>query len=306
MGVYHELIDLPATQSVRLLRWDENFSEIDSWLAPGQRQRVPGVGRRWHGHPATELTYIEAGIGTRFVGDHMGAVDPPELVLLGANLPHHWSGLDASSGAALQFDLAADRGVGALPEVSALDSLWQSAAWGVLFKGPVALQFGQRIKQLAELEQLARIGELLRLLADLTDAVPREGRLLSENPFALSATTPHSEAIAHAITFLTENFAKELSVEDVSEVVGLSRATLCRYFRRYTGRSIVAFLNRLRIDRARRMLIQTSLPISQIALTVGYGNLSHFNRQFRCQIGESPTTQRKAARRNKLMLASDE
>lgn len=85
----HEHIEVPASQSFRLLRWDDSLSNVMECLGNGQVRPISGSGDHWHAHRAIELTYIETGSGTRFIGDSIAPIQTPELVLLGSNLPHY-------------------------------------------------------------------------------------------------------------------------------------------------------------------------------------------------------------------------
>ena len=60
----------------------------------------------WHRHPEVELTLITKGSGQRFVGDHIETYRAPDLVLIGADLPHTWAsaGRGAQEAVIAQFD----------------------------------------------------------------------------------------------------------------------------------------------------------------------------------------------------------
>lgn len=184
-------------------------------------------------------------------------------------------------------------GLQGLRELSPLAPLWQSAQRGLSFPAEVAQAVGPRMRQMSELEPLAALARLLGILSQLSEIGPKDGEPLSEKQFALAANRRYAEHISRAIQLIVDHYAEDLNLDDISQAVGLNRVTLCRYFRRYTGRSVIAFLNGVRIDHARRQLISSGAAISQIAMAVGYGNLSHFNRQFAKAAGETPSAFRK-------------
>ncbi|QDU89580.1 Arabinose operon regulatory protein [Pirellulimonas nuda] len=293
MPVYRETIETPPGQSLRLLRWEKSLAGIRVCTGPHRSAAIVGSGNRWHAHKAFELTLVQTGQGVRFCGDHIGAVDPPELVLIGGDLPHYWSGLDASSGSSVQFEAGPRSTLAAFPEQSALRPLWEGARHGLLFSKQDSAVIGQRLARMPALSPLGRLAELMGVLEQLRVARPR-AHSLSSKPFTLGLHAPHSDTISRAIALLVDHFEEPLSVDDVAEAVGLSRTTLCRYFRRYTGRSMVAFLNEVRIDQAQRMLVQTDLSIAQVAIQAGFTNLSHFNRRFRRALGATPREHRRS------------
>ena len=67
----------------------------------------------------------------------------------------------------------------------------------------------------------------------------------------------------------------------------MSPKSFCRFFKANTGKTLEVYLHELRIGGACRFLIETNVPISEIALDCGYNNLSNFNRRFR-SIKETP------------------
>jgi transcriptional regulator GlxA family with amidase domain len=76
----------------------------------------------------------------------------------------------------------------------------------------------------------------------------------------------------------------------------MAERTLSRSFRGQMGRTLPQFANELRIGRARRMLMETSLSVTAVAQRCGFRNLSNFNTQFRRLAGQTPQSFRQACR----------
>ena len=79
----------------------------------------------------------------------------------------------------------------------------------------------------------------------------------------------------------------------VAEAVNVPRRDLERRFRKVLGRSVLNEIKRIRIERIIQMLVETDLPISLIALTLGYNSDKHISRYFRQKTGTSPLAYRK-------------
>jgi AraC family transcriptional regulator len=88
--------------------------------------------------------------------------------------------------------------------------------------------------------------------------------------------------------------ASQLTIADVAAECRLTPSHFSRLFRRSTGVAPHEFLSQLRIDEAQRLMLNTKLPLADIALICGFGDQSHFTRVFSRSIGASPGAWRKA------------
>lgn len=92
-----------------------------------------------------------------------------------------------------------------------------------------------------------------------------------------------------------------LSLIDVAGNVGLSRRQIERLFRQEMGRSPARYYLEIRLDRARHLLIQSSMPVVEVAVACGFVSASHFSKCYRELYGRSPQQER--ADRKQLMAA---
>lgn len=95
-------------------------------------------------------------------------------------------------------------------------------------------------------------------------------------------------SVATALRFIKNYAGRPISVPDVVEQAGVSRRTLERRFARAVGRSINAEIRHHRLERAKRLLIETDLPSYRVGLGAGFGTIKTFNRAFRQAMGDSP------------------
>ncbi len=100
----------------------------------------------------------------------------------------------------------------------------------------------------------------------------------------------------HAIGYMEENIDKPLALIDVARAVGLSTTHFARCFKRSTGSAPHQYLMRCRVERARRLLIETDNAIAQIAFACGFAHQEHLTRAFRRLSGETPARFRLGAR----------
>jgi AraC family transcriptional regulator len=95
---------------------------------------------------------------------------------------------------------------------------------------------------------------------------------------------------------IEENLGEPLTVSMLSSVAGLSRSHFSHAFRASVGRTPHAHIVRLRIERAMRLMTDTDLPMSGIALATGFSDQAHFSNKFRRVTGVSPRQWRKDCR----------
>lgn len=104
--------------------------------------------------------------------------------------------------------------------------------------------------------------------------------------------------IARAVRFIWENYFHAIGTDEVAAAAGLSRRTLEREFRRHLGRSINEEITDVRIERAKTLLLGTSLKAFEVAQQCGFSDIVHFSRAFHRHTGTRPSR----FRRNKLAV----
>jgi len=98
--------------------------------------------------------------------------------------------------------------------------------------------------------------------------------------------------ITRAKEYIRQNQTEELSLGLVARAVNTSTFYFCKLFKKATGLNFTDYVSRVRIEKARNLLLNPNLRISEIAYEVGFQSLTHFNRVFKRISGESPTEYR--------------
>jgi AraC-like DNA-binding protein len=101
------------------------------------------------------------------------------------------------------------------------------------------------------------------------------------------------ELIEIAENYIHTNFERNISLGDIAKYVFLSPSYFTRAFKEETGMSPINYLIKVRINRARELLEDTGLKISDIALSVGFSNQQRFNEMFKKYTNYTPLQYRK-------------
>ncbi|PWD98310.1 AraC family transcriptional regulator [Marinilabilia rubra] len=250
----------------------------------------------WHYHSELELVYILQGKGTRFIGDDISPFNSGDLVLLGAGLPHVWKSDDVyfesnskNKVSAIVLHFGANfmgENLWELPEMSSIKELFQISPRGVCYHLPEGHTVKMQLKKMLNQSPFTRLLSLLSILNKLARIDKRS--VLSGIPFAEHYQKHQSNRIDKIYDYILSNFDNDIKLEDLALKANMTPASLCRFFKQKTRKSISECINEVRIGFACKLLIEDNFSISEICFRCGYNNLSYFNRQFKNIIGLTP------------------
>ena len=98
--------------------------------------------------------------------------------------------------------------------------------------------------------------------------------------------------ITRAKQLIADRGADALSLGDMAKALNVSTFYFCKLFRKATGLTFTEYLARSRVEKAKNLLINPNLRVSEIAFACGFGALGHFNRVFKKVVGSSPSEYR--------------
>jgi len=257
----------------------------------------PNPLERWHCHQGYELHLIVATRGKVFVGDYIGQFEPGHLVLTGPRLPHSWISTEvppegiALRDVALQFaDTPLRRAAELIPDLAEALPLLERARHGIEFFGLSEVVRGhcERIKHSHGLRRLAEFSECLACMARC-----RDYRQLSTVQLQSDEDDASRAKIGGIVDYVVKNCTTQLSMVDICAGVGMGESSFSRYFRRATGNTFTEFVNRLRINQACQLLMETDLFITDVSHEVGFNNVANFSRRFLQIKGMTPKEYRR-------------
>ena len=112
------------------------------------------------------------------------------------------------------------------------------------------------------------------------------------NEIVVQEDETESPMIRRARAYIHANQADLIDLDQVAKAMHVSTFYFCKMFKKATGLTFTDYLSRVRVAKAKTLLLNPHLRISEIAYDVGFQSLTHFNRMFRKVVGESPTSYR--------------
>lgn len=286
-GPLYQKIHLKDSKSFNVLKVDRPF-----FIVP------------WHVHPEVEIMLVTSGHGTRFVGDSIESFKPYDLVMVGSNVPHVWknghehyeegSGLLAEAHVILLKLDCFGKDFFNIPEMKAVKELFVKAERGLKFEGKTKERIAEKIISAYAYEGIGQFLCLMEILDELSGS--KEYSFLSSVGYNQNVKVNDLRPLDNVIDFIMKNFRKEITLTQVAHVANMAPTAFCRYFKARTNKTVVQFINELRIGYARKLLMETRTNVEQICFESGFNNVSNFYEQFRKITGKSPFKYRKEHR----------
>lgn len=244
----------------------------------------------WHYHPQYEIMLLEKGSGTRYVGDNISPFSDGDVTFLGANIPHlfrnHPEYFDKNSrkrvkATVLYFsDEFAKSDFFNLGETTAIKELLQLSQRGLSVQGSSKPEIARRLLRTVRKTGFERLAEFISLLQFI--ATNSEYKVLSSLGFSNAIDEKDLSRLNKIFDHLLKNFGNQITLPEVAKIANMSSTAFCRYFKERTNKTMITFLNEIRIGHACKLLIENkNMNISQICYECGFNNLTNFNIQFK-------------------------
>ncbi len=118
--------------------------------------------------------------------------------------------------------------------------------------------------------------------------------VLKENVDLKDASTGRDvDRLRKILSFLEENYADKITLDDIAKEVGLCKAECCRFFKRMMNQSLFDYILYYRIERSLPLLVQKNLSVTEIAEQTGFTSSSYYARVFKEQFNCTPSEYRK-------------
>ncbi|MGE9295055.1 MAG: helix-turn-helix domain-containing protein, partial [Puniceicoccales bacterium] len=114
------------------------------------------------------------------------------------------------------------------------------------------------------------------------------------NSIAVEESAGDPKLVANAKKYIQTRYHEPLSLDAAAAAVNASTRHFCKVFKQATGITFTDYLARVRVEKAKHLLRNPNLRVSEIAFETGFESISQFNRSFRRITGQSPTEFRNA------------
>jgi AraC-like DNA-binding protein len=248
-----------------------------------------------HQHKEIQISVVLKGEGTYIIGDCVGDFKQHDIFVLGENLPHVFK-RDAlfeheTEMVSLFFSKNSfGESFFELPEFEYFKKFFDNAILGYKVKSnkeALSLLLA-KINSLSKYQQFISFLEILRLISEA------DKRKLSSLINLKKYAGDEGKRMSDIFQFTMNNFQREVTLHDVSDIANMTPNAFCRYFKQRTNKTFVNFLIDIRIGNACKLLSKKNdLSITEISYKSGFNNLANFNRKFKAIKGITPSEYRK-------------
>lgn len=274
-----KLMEKNVTHPRRVVNWLQGCARVPLVFAEAEFGGVLHTEPR----PLLELVLVVRGTFMLDVGTRHEPLQAGDVAWINA---HHGNHADLADNDAVYACLSLD--VSGEPALRA----WGRRPLLRIFRGPSPTWSREAFREVvrwhrapdSELRTAMLRAGLIRIIGHLADREPDD--------FGASLEA----RLARALALLdARSDDPELTIEDVAREAGVSLSTLRRIFAEGLGVTPMAYLQTLRLNRARDLLAKTTLGVKEVAARVGYADALYFSKAFRRAHGRTPSEVRQAA-----------
>ncbi|TKG90740.1 AraC family transcriptional regulator [Puteibacter caeruleilacunae] len=250
-----------------------------------------------HYHDEYEIIYNLNSSGKRYVGDSVEPFEPCDLVLLGSKLPHTWQNDTIFSeknsenvkAVVIQFGTDFLRLIEHYPEFASIKNMLYESQRGLSFSTEIIEKNHSLLLSLPLIDDgFERIISILKLLHHM--AQPDSYRHLASPAYLSHDDESNFNRITETLNYIAENYHDKLTLDEIAERYHMSTTAFCNYFKRKTGKTLINYINEIRVSQACKLLSDTDKQVAEIAYECGFNNISNFNRIFKRLTNKTPKT----------------
>ncbi|WP_027718608.1 helix-turn-helix domain-containing protein [Desulfovirgula thermocuniculi] len=155
-------------------------------------------------------------------------------------------------------------------------AMWRAASENGLDTGAMA----SGLKYLQQISAATSAAEMRRVIMSAARELAAQA--------AARLTGMRSQVVKRALEYINRHYAHPISLHDVASSVGLSSCYFSYLFKKEVGQKFIDYLSHLRIEKAKQLLLTTTMSVAEIAHRVGYHDPNYFSKVFKNLTGVPP------------------
>ncbi|KGL61457.1 AraC-type DNA-binding protein [Polaribacter sp. Hel1_33_78] len=236
-----------------------------------------------HQHDEIQISFIERGSGTLFIGDKICNYTQGSVFVIGSNIPHAFKSdknvAQKSKMLSLFFTKSSfGETFFELDEFAEIDIFFEKSSRGFVLKSNIdAIIFiFLQMKKVSKIKRFMHFLEILQLLA-ISETTP-----LSSFVYQKIYSDMEGKRMRTIFEYTLENYHQKITLQEVANKANMTKNAFCKYFKNRTNKTYFNFLNEIRIENASKLImIKKEISINEIAYITGFNNISNFNRKFK-------------------------
>ena len=245
----------------------------------------------WHIHPEYELVFVKNGSGILRIDSEEIPYHDGALLCLGPNIPHSNFGnkeCPDNLEIVIQFDQDfVEEKMAVFPEFHALRALIKEAQKVILFSNEIRKRLSPDFEILGSLDNTGKLIQFLTILESLTKELASASLLFEKKVRAHK--TSDVERLETVFEYVNSHYKEDISTQEIAERVGLTTNSFCRFFKKMVDTPFIQFVHEFRTRRAVELLNEDTYSVSEVMYKCGYTDASYFTRQFKKNLGLTPT-----------------
>lgn len=261
-----------------------------------------------HSHNEFELNFIAHATGVkRIVGDSIEIIGEYDLVLItGEDLEHVWEQHECRSPQireiTIQFsselffaDFIRKKQFGTIRK------MLEQARNGLCFPMDAIMKVFRILDTLSSKQGFPAVLDFLTILHELS-LFCEKSRMLSSSSFAKIGVKSDSRRVQKVQEYINIHYKKEVHLDELSKLIGMTPVAFSRFFKLRTGERLIDYIIDIRLGHATRLLVDSTMSISEICYNCGFNNISNFNRIFKKRKNCAPKDFRENYRKKKVVV----
>jgi AraC-like DNA-binding protein len=262
-----------------------------------QEDKLPHFYNHLHRHNEAQITWVISGEGTLIAGNYMRRFKPGDIYILGANQPHIFKSDPA------YFDKKNKKQVHNLtiffnpdilfqtvlnlPETKTIKKFIEGITYGLQVPAAEQKKITTEMMNVTNSKQGFRLAAFIHMLQIMT--MMKEWKTLATISAEYSFSDQEGLRMNDVYQYTMAHYAENIKLKQVADVAYLTPQAFCRYFKKHTRKTYIAFLSEIRISEACKKIIAGDFDsISSIAYDTGFSSAVSFNRVFKKITGKSP------------------